>query len=275
MKTIIVPTDLSADTNRALSLAAAIARPHEATIVLLHSVMYPVPQEAYPGGSAVVADYIQNRHQKLEEEARQAMDRLIQYPAYSDVNIVPLLLTNTDGLVENVTKQTADLIVMTSAGASGLEEWLIGSNAEVIVRYAKCPVLVVKDPVDQFKTENIVCAVDIDDRLKADYAYPFELSEIELQQFLYVLTPSDARQPDGILEWINEFVDDKGITRSKSVIRRARTIHEGIIQYADEVDADLIVVFTQGHKGLRRLLSGSVAEDVLNHSRLPVLVMRI
>jgi nucleotide-binding universal stress UspA family protein len=49
---------------------------------------------------------------------------------------------------------------------------------------------------------------------------------------------------------------------------------EAILCTADEVEADLIVVGTHGHRGLDRLLCGSVAESVLQRSSRPVLVVR-
>ncbi|RYF66555.1 MAG: universal stress protein, partial [Cytophagaceae bacterium] len=206
--------------------------------------------------------------------AREALDRLAYNPDYADVTIRPVMITNGEGLVDAVTDRPADLIIMASKGSSGLTEWLIGSNAEIIVRHAHCPVLVIKQPVTNFKPENIVCAVDVDDQLKAVHHFPFLLSEAGLHQFLYVMTPTDNRDTDGVREWVDEFAKAKGITRFEFVIRPARNVPEGIIKYASDVKADLILLYTHGYKGLRHLFSGSVAEDVLNHADVPVLIMR-
>lgn len=275
MHTIVVPTDLSPETDIALSVAVDLARTYQSTIRLLHAVVYPLPISAYGEALAMTISQTVADYQAIEREAESALAQIAANPKYEGVSIVPTLLRNGRGLVDSVTDQPADLIVMTSEGASGLEEWLVGSNAESIVRYAHCPVLIIKKPIAHFRPENIVYAIDIDDRLKAVQHYPFQMGEQNLHQFLYVLTPTDNRVADGVRDWVNEFVTGKGITEFTCTIRQARDVPDGIIDFADEVDADLIVLFTHGYKGIRHFLSGSVAEDVLNHTEKPVLVMHV
>ncbi|QDK77502.1 universal stress protein [Spirosoma sp. KCTC 42546] len=276
MKTILVPTDLSPLTDSALSVAVSLARTYGSEVSLLHSVTYPMMMltPTYAEALPIVTESTLAAYEKIEQDAYQSLQALANNPAYAGVTITPTLLTNGQGLVGAITDQPADLIVMASKGASGLEELLIGSNAEAVVRYAHCPVLVIKHPITHFQPENIVCAVDVDDRLKSKHLYPFQMGEQGLHQFLYIITPTDNRDPDGVRDWVNEFASTKGITEFEFVTRHAHNVPDGIIQYAEETKADLIVLFTHGHKGLQHLLSGSVAEDVLNHASLPVLIMR-
>ena len=49
---------------------------------------------------------------------------------------------------------------------------------------------------------------------------------------------------------------------------------EGIVQVADEIGADLIVMASHGRRGLGRLLLGSQTSNVLAQTRIPVLVTR-
>lgn len=275
MNTIVVPTDLGPETDVALSVAVDLARMYCSRIRLLHSVVYPMPLSAFAEATVVAANLTIAECKEIEREAKTKLEQFAANNQYKDITIVPTLLTNGQGLIHNVTDAPADLIVMSSKGASGLNEWLLGSNAESIVRYAHCPVLIIKNPVSHFHPENIVYAVDLDDRLKAAQPYPFQMGEQGLHQFLYVLTPTDSRVPEGIRDWINEFVTAKGITEFTCTIRNARDVPDGIINYAEEIDADLIVLFMHGHKVIRHFLSGSVAEDVLNHTPKPMIVMRI
>jgi len=275
MKTIIVPTDLRPDTDVALSVAADIASVNNASIVLLHTVVYPVRSIAYAGSVPVTTDSMIKDFYDAESEAEKEMRRLISNKKYQGVDIELKLITNGDGVVSDVTGRKADLIVMTSKGASGFEELFFGSNAEVIVRHAHCPVLIVKEPIEHFQPINIVCAIDTDDRLKTIHHYPFQMGGQGLQKFLYVFTPTDGKAADGIRNWMSDFAEANEITDYELALRDARTVREGVINYAEETSADLIVLFTHGYKGLRHLLSGSVAEDVLNHAKTPVLVMRV
>lgn len=52
-----------------------------------------------------------------------------------------------------------------------------------------------------------------------------------------------------------------------------QTIAHRILSAAEELDADLIVMGTHGRSGLRRLMLGSVAESVLRHASIPVLMI--
>jgi nucleotide-binding universal stress UspA family protein len=46
---------------------------------------------------------------------------------------------------------------------------------------------------------------------------------------------------------------------------------EGIIYFADSIDADLIAMATHGRTGFAHVLAGSIAEDVVSHAKRPVL----
>jgi nucleotide-binding universal stress UspA family protein len=48
------------------------------------------------------------------------------------------------------------------------------------------------------------------------------------------------------------------------------TEEAGILEFAEDIKADLIALSTQGRRGLLHLLTGSIAEDVVNHAPKPV-----
>lgn len=275
MQTILVPTDLRPNTDIALSVAADIARQNGASIVLLHSVVQPVRPLAYTGTVSMAPDDLVRRYYDARAEAGKAIESLVSPEKYRDVSITPVLVENGEGLISEVTNRQADLIVMHTRGSSGWEQYLLGSNAEDIVRHATCPVLVVREPVAHFRPDQVVLALDLDERMKTRYDYPFPLGNPKVPHYLYVMTPSNSRVPEGIRSWVQDFAADRSIENYELAIREAGSVPEGIARYAEEIEADLVVLFTHGHKGLRRLFSGSVAEDVLNHSKVPVLVMRI
>jgi nucleotide-binding universal stress UspA family protein len=49
---------------------------------------------------------------------------------------------------------------------------------------------------------------------------------------------------------------------------------EGILQAAKDTGADLIVMASHGYRGVNRLLLGSQANEVVTHSKVPVLILR-
>lgn len=271
MKTILVPTDLSQLGDSALRVAADIARTYNAEIVLVHYLPLTVAHS-----SASISAATMTKYQKSEEDKALAhMQTIINGPAFHDVTIKPVTSRDEGGLFEIATEQPVDLIVLATHGTSGWDEWLFGSNAEHVVRFAHCPVLVVKQATVPFDPTNVFAAIDVDDKLKHCWpAYPF-VANGGLTQFLYIRTPDDNRVPEGIQAWMGALAQEKGITNYELSIRNARTAEKGILAFADERQADLIVVYTHGYTGLRHLFQGSVAEDVLNHATIPVLVLKI
>lgn len=68
--------------------------------------------------------------------------------------------------------------------------------------------------------------------------------------------------------------DRDGITVNTRVVRGV-VPSEGIIQVADEVGADLIIMGSHGRTGFKKLMLGSVAQNVLTQSPVPVLIIKV
>ena len=77
----------------------------------------------------------------------------------------------------------------------------------------------------------------------------------------------------------NEVVTCAGYCETSGIKCRGEIRHgvpyEEIVAYAEEIDADLIVMSTHGHTGLSHILLGSVAEKIVRHSPCPVLTTRL
>jgi nucleotide-binding universal stress UspA family protein len=277
MKTILVPTDLSDLASNALAVAVDLARAYGATVLLVHYEPFSIARASTVEGAMSMLSYLDEH----EDTHRAELQQLAENPVYHDVRIIPINCKDEAGLYEAMIERQADLIVLATHGTSGWNELLVGSNAEHIVRYAHCPVLVLKGAVTAFAPKNPIAAIDVDDVLRANWpVYPFGAGGYELHQFVYVSTPTDTLAADGVRQWMQELATENGIADYELHIRHARTVESGILNYATEShqrtgNADLLVLFTHGYTGLRHLLLGSVAEDMLNHAPLPVLILRI
>ncbi|KAF1044012.1 universal stress protein [Xylophilus sp.] len=64
-----------------------------------------------------------------------------------------------------------------------------------------------------------------------------------------------------------------GITATTAVVE-GHVVHRGIVQTAQEIGADLLVIGSHGRRGLEKLVLGSVTQRVLSEAHLPVLVVR-
>jgi nucleotide-binding universal stress UspA family protein len=68
-------------------------------------------------------------------------------------------------------------------------------------------------------------------------------------------------------------IEEQGGTVTRSHLREGRTFGE-VIKLGDKLEADLLLVGSRGHRGLRRMLVGSNSEDIVHHAHRPVLVVR-
>jgi nucleotide-binding universal stress UspA family protein len=142
LKKILVPTDFSDCSKKALAYAVPLAEQHHAEIVLL----FVAPSPAYAGGeygiidcSALNAELCATGQKRLEELVVDAIQNKV--PTETIVRAG----SATAEIVNVAETLPADMIVISTHGYSGLKHVVLGSVAEHVVRHAPCPVLVVRE----------------------------------------------------------------------------------------------------------------------------------
>jgi universal stress protein A len=143
-KKILVPTDYSTYSDKALSQALDIAKQHGAKIYLLH-VVGLVQQCAvdYCMDNAMLTEL----DKKSVESAKEMMKEQIKKAgARAGVEIVSDVRKGTpyEEILNEEKAKKVDLIVIASHGKTGLVSYLMGSVAEKVARGAKGPVLLVR-----------------------------------------------------------------------------------------------------------------------------------
>src|SRR5919112_4520577 len=90
----------------------------------------------------------------------------------------------------------------------------------------------------------------------------------------HAFVKSELRQQGReILDEEAKRIGEKGGTVTRSHLREGRTF-EVVLKLGDELEADLLLVGSRGHRGLRRMLVGSNSEAIVHHAHRPVLVVR-
>jgi nucleotide-binding universal stress UspA family protein len=69
-------------------------------------------------------------------------------------------------------------------------------------------------------------------------------------------------------------IEEAGGTVKRSLLSMEERRDQAILNFADEIEAGLIVMGSRGHGGLRRALMGSVSDSVVRHAHCPVLIVR-
>lgn len=148
IKNILVPTDFSDPSMRALDYAVALAKPFKAQLTLLYVVepiTYASPADLYAGVASQLGELI-------TEQRRSSRKKLSEMQASLAKKGVAVQAVMREGLahqeiVETAKKLKVDLILLATHGRTGLSHLLMGSVAERVVRTAPCPVLSLRGDV--------------------------------------------------------------------------------------------------------------------------------
>ena len=139
-KTILVPTDFGASSDRALAYAASLAKALGAEIVVLHA--YALPIIGFPDGALVATPELATR---ITEGTNIGMRKALETHAGAGVPMRSVIKQGVTWrtILDVATELGCDMIVMGTHGRHGLPRALLGSVAEKIVRSAHLPVLTV------------------------------------------------------------------------------------------------------------------------------------
>jgi nucleotide-binding universal stress UspA family protein len=282
MKNILVPTDFSQQASNALTVASEIARKSGGKIHLLHVLDvslgggFSFNTMGEPSGHTTMDQvYVL----QLRDITSRRLEEIVQQNSSDSFTIIPEVQVGNvfSTVAAHVEEHDIDLIVMGTKGSSGVEEFFIGSNTEKIVRRASCPVLSVKNVPSGFSIRNIVFASNFEkDQLIAVSKLKRFQEWFDAQiHLVYINVPNYFVNSRTIRARMKEFVQKYQLGQYTFTIYDDNTEEEGIIQFAEEINADIIAVATHGRTGLAHLLSGSIAEDIVNHANRPVLTFNL
>jgi nucleotide-binding universal stress UspA family protein len=147
-ETLLVATDFTPFSEKALIFAGNLADKIEAQLLVLHVIHDPAEAPGF---------YVQKMKKKkflrsMEEAANEMMDAFLEkmkkaYPDQISIQeAIPLLVVGTpvSRIIEIAEKRQANMIIVGSHGRTGLSRALIGSKAERLVRLSPIPVIVNK-----------------------------------------------------------------------------------------------------------------------------------
>ena len=147
LRNILVPTDFSEPAMEAWRYTQALARESNARTHLLHVVGQPYLYDAW--GTERAALQMGELLAEAERAAEQGLGKLVPRSGALTGRVVTASATGpvVDRILEYVSKNRIDLIVMGTHGRGGVGHLLLGSVAERVVRTAPCPVLTIRtDP---------------------------------------------------------------------------------------------------------------------------------
>ena len=274
MKKILVPTDFSDHAYYALKVASQIARKNDGEIILLH--MLELPHQA---GDAIGSGHDLPEIMLFKNSAINKLEDLMDDPCLEGLKVSEIIQFELafDGIMKISSKNDVDLIVMGSHGASGFKEMFIGSNAEKVVRNSEVPVLIIKKDAGEFNVNKFVFASDFSEEIKKPFTKVVSFAnkfgaELELAM---INTPSSFKPTHIAVDIMKKFISNFSIDNYTINIYNDVNVENGILNFANHINADLIGVSTHGRKGIANFFNGSISEDLVNHSLRPVVTFKI
>lgn len=276
MKTILVPTDFSQRADDALDFALQFNQKIGGKVILMHVIDFPSGSFNTTGEIAsdpeiiYHAEFIKGVHKRLDEVKSNRQGENIETKIkYGNPYV---------SISKEIAEEQVDYIVMGSNGASGLKEVFVGSVAEKVIRNADCPVMVIKGKADLNVMKSFVFASDLSEEQDFIAHQAKDLQEILglNMHLLKVKTPHNFVSEKEAQTQLEAFAKRNYLTQdiTRNTIE-ADYSDEGIVEFAENINAGMILMGTHGKTGLAHLFGGSRAEDVANESEIPVMTLKI
>jgi nucleotide-binding universal stress UspA family protein len=277
MKTILIPTDFSKVAKIATKTAIGIAQKAAAKLVVLHIIERPNSNSFNIEGQIDQLDNWEDKVYtlKLIEKAKKEITIIKEEASAVGVKVESELRMGNPfhGMREVITEHDVDLVVMGTSGHSRLEEMIIGSNTEKVIRHAACPVLTVHDKPGKKEFKNIVYATSLSDD-EVEFATVVKNAQEMYDSTIHVVrinTPENFQSDTTVKKVMADFAKKLKLKNFTLNVFNSFSEEEGILSFADHLDADLVAMSTHGRTGFAHVLVGSIAEDVANHATRPVL----
>jgi nucleotide-binding universal stress UspA family protein len=276
IKIIVVPTDFSETADVAINHAVKLAKLYGSEIHLVHVLEAYTANVNIPEFKEVDA-VIVNLFEKVEQKLRAFGDKLSRE---NHIKVVVHAATGSiKGKVVNYAKKAgAGLIVTGTHGASGFREFFMGSNSYRIVSEAPCPVISVNSKHAEPEYKKIVLPIDSSPPSRQKVVYAVDLAKrmgatIYLAELVSNLDPNDKAKLNQKVKQVQEYLTKHGIEHITKEIK-GTNLALLTLNFATAVDADLIVMMTEQEPNVSGLFMGPFAQQVVNHSNIPVMSIR-
>lgn len=277
MKKILVPTDFSKPAMIAAEVAANIAKKANSELTFLHVVEEAVGNSLNVEGQVSVDSRWDEKlfTMKLIEKGKKQLTKLAEDSRFEGINVKQELRVGSPyhGMNKIITEKKVDLVVMGTAGHSDFEQMIIGSNTEKVVRMSHCPVLTVhnKPSSKDFKSIVYATSMDRDEEVFSRVVRATQKLYDSTIHLVRINTPGNFQRDVVVKNYMQDFAKKLQLKNFTINVFNDVSEEEGIIYFADSIDADLIAMATHGRTGFAHVLAGSIAEDVVSHSKRPVL----
>ena len=253
--TLVIPIDFTEQSLLAIKQAYNLAKYTHSKIVLIHS------------------------YEKVGGEMYEELKALTkQTEAESGV---PTEFMNVKGdIYQEVPRVAAEIdatIVIVGLESHMSSKNIIGSSASKMIRDCTCPVISIRGKEHKDGCENILLPLDLsrESREKVDVAVQFAHYFGASIRILGVFSLSDSVYENQLLAYshqVKQYIKGKGISCSNKSLA-SDNIAETIVEYANKIESDLIIIMNKPTLNIKEFFSGTEAQKVVDISNLPVMTI--
>lgn len=278
MKTFLVPSDFSKNATTALLYAIHLSYLMQAKIVVFHcyQVSFNVISEARSEEQTdlLIKKDIGIALQNLQTQVNNAYKELgiTTVPSTTSVGVEfnPLVV---EKIIDVARKHQADVIVIGTHGASGLNKVFFGSNTSTMISKSDIPVLAIPENYSFEKIGTIALASDLEDpEDELNRVMPFVSAigaRLDIVHLDYEIDPFNGKEQRVVKLMEKNAYGKIRLVKQKAVIEH--TLLKQLRKYLDEQKPLWLVMFTKERSFWNKILLRSKTEDIANFMQLPLL----
>lgn len=282
MKTILVPTDLSATADNAAHYAVHLAEIMKADVKLCNAIKVPAdsvfadtvvwPLENYDSLKESIDSDLKSACSKLTSEENASLGK----HAYPRISWVSKPGDVVEVVNEIVTADRIPLVVMGLSGAGAINRFFLGSNSEDVIENADFPLLLIPPDVSFKKIKKIAFATDFN---KKDLNSVYSLISFARHfdaEIMIAHIADEVDEDDEHQKIANDFLSDITCKANYSKIyyRHVKSIdiEHGLNWICEHSFSDMIVMSHSEHNFIESFFNGSYTKKLARHVNIPLMV---
>jgi nucleotide-binding universal stress UspA family protein len=276
INSILIPTDFSESSERALTVGISIAKRQKAEIILLHVVdrfAYLEPTEVFLPDIRLTTDLNLLMEDKLSELSETIGKK-------TGIKVTGRVLDGlpSDRICRLAFDEKIDLIVLGTHGTSGMRKLFMGSDAYRVVKNAPSPVLTVPGDWQHKGFKKILFPIRLIPGALDKYFYSRPIIEKNNSE-LFLLGLTDMKNSENTKELIFLIENLKHQLHTDNVKFQtsycpSEDFPSAVNQTANDFNIDLLILTANLDYDWKSFIVGPFVQQVINHSQIPVLSIK-
>lgn len=266
---ILLLTDFSEVTEYAYLYARQIAAKIKGVVEVLHVLTTPVDWVKLRKESE---QYYPETLQKIAI-AKSKLSELVNRLEHEGIQAFPTLIYSfgSEDVFAHVNHANPDLVIMGSQGRGVNKNFILGSNAQKVLRQVKIATLIVKEPPTKSEIKKVAFLTTLEENQKSILEQIKDLGELMRfdLELVFVNTPYNFFETEDTDRMIKNFLQASKGSQIKLI--NAHNLERGILYYSEKEQPDLFVIAKSYKPGIVKLFSPSLTENMVRDYNFPIL----